>query len=148
MGTANTTVDGISKYGLLILSGYNSGAKDHASSEKIMAFNEEDDALTTMSYETVADSIYANTTYIAKSATYTVTVADEIIECTANSFTLDFPSASGIAGKEWTIKNTGVGTITLDANGSETIDGAATIQLTTQYESVTVFSNGTNLLIK
>ena len=37
--------------------------------------------------------------------------------------------------------------ITLDGNSSETIDGAATFVLSTQYESVTIISNGTGWYI-
>ncbi len=85
--------------------------------------------------------------YTAQSSTYNVTASDNIIECTANSFTLNFPSAVGLTGKEWTVKNTGVGIITIEPDGAETIDGQPNTILTTQ-KSITIFSNGVNLLIK
>ena len=63
------------------------------------------------------------------SGTYTVGANDYLINCTANSFTVTLPTAVGIDGKIYIIKNSGSGTITVDANGSETIDGALTVSL-------------------
>ena len=39
------------------------------------------------------------------------------------------------------------GNVTIDGNGSETVDGSAGYTLTVQYQSVTVFSNGTGWFI-
>jgi len=62
--------------------------------------------------------------------------------CTG-TFTLTLPaSASGDAGKEIRIKNMGTGTITVDGNASETIDGQTTIDLDTQYSSITLIATG------
>ncbi len=36
-----------------------------------------------------------------------------------------------------------VNTVTVDGNASETIDGATTAVLTTQWESITIHCNGT-----
>jgi len=62
--------------------------------------------------------------------------------CTG-TFTVTLPaSASGDAGKEIRIKNMGTGTITVDGNASETIDDQTTIDLDTQYSSITLIATG------
>jgi hypothetical protein len=87
-----------------------------------------------------------NKPYLAKSATYTMLAADYLVECTANTFTITLPTAVGVVGKEYVIKNSGIGTITVDADGAETIDGALTKSLA-QYDVIKVMSNGTNWII-
>lgn len=86
------------------------------------------------------------TAYDFKLANYTLTADDSSIECTANSFTITLPTAVGIDGKIYTIKNTGTGVITIDANGTETIDNELT-QTITQWDSITLQSNGINWII-
>lgn len=87
-----------------------------------------------------------NKPYLAKSANYTMVDADYLVECTANTFTISLPTAVGIVGKEYVIKNSGTGTITVDPAGSETIDGDATKELV-QYDAMKIMSNGTNWII-
>jgi hypothetical protein len=84
---------------------------------------------------------------VQKSAAYTILTTNFYIEATANSFILTLPTAVGFSGKSFVIKNSGTGVITVDANGSQTIDGSLTAILSTQYESVTVVSNGSNWII-
>lgn len=72
---------------------------------------------------------------------------DCVINCTANTFTVTLPTAVGIEGKYFIIKNSGTGVITIDGDGSETIDGAATKILAVQYESISVISNGANWVV-
>ena len=69
--------------------------------------------------------------YVSISTGYTVTENDYTIHCTGNSFTVTLPTAVGIAGRIYNIKNTGAGTITVDADGTETIDGLETQSVTT-----------------
>ena len=69
-----------------------------------------------------------------------------IVNCTSNTFTINLPTAVGIKGVEYIIKNSGSGVITLEGDGTETIDGALNFTLT-QYVSVTVVSDGTNWII-
>ncbi len=85
--------------------------------------------------------------YIGVSATYTITNTDYTVNCTANSFTITLPTAVGIAGRIYVIKNSGSATtITLAANGAEKIDGLATQTITTPL-ALTVQSTGSNWLI-
>jgi len=87
--------------------------------------------------------------YVAKTANYTATLADNIINCTANTFTVTLPDATAVTPKfEYTIKNSGTGVITVATTTSQTIDGVTTYSLPTQYDWVTVQSNGANWIIK
>lgn len=62
---------------------------------------------------------------IAKIATYAIAATDNLIVCTANSFTVTLPTAVGRTGKKFTVKNTGAGTITMASTLSQTIDGVS-----------------------
>jgi hypothetical protein len=79
-------------------------------------------------------------------ATTIFATASETVNCLSGSFTVDLPTAVGIQGTRYTLVNSGVGVITLDPNGTETINGDATITLA-QYVSRTVQSNGTSWTI-
>jgi len=82
------------------------------------------------------------------SATYTITAADTYVNATANTFTVTLPSAVSITGKEYTIKNSGTGTLTLATTSSQTIDGVTSKIFNTQYSGVILISNGSNWVIK
>lgn len=82
-----------------------------------------------------------------KTGTYTIDNTDCVINCTANTFTVTLPTASGLTGQYFIIKNSGLGAITVDADGSETIDGSANKLLAIQNESITVISDGANWII-
>lgn len=60
-----------------------------------------------------------------KTANYTATAADYTILCDG-TFTVYLPTAVGITGRIYVIKNIS-GSTTIDGNGSETIDGSATL---------------------
>ena len=81
-----------------------------------------------------------------QNANYTILASNHIINCEANTFTVTLPTAVGISGKEYIIKNSGPGVITVDGNGTETIDGALT-QILNQYDTITVVSDGTNWIM-
>ena len=81
--------------------------------------------------------------YVAKTATYTATAADYLIDCTTGTFTIDLPSAVGITGRVYVVKNSGAGTITVDPNSGQTIDGSATATLIA-LQSIQIMSNGAN----
>lgn len=84
--------------------------------------------------------------FVTKSANYTLSELDYTVQCTANSFTVMLPSAIGLPGKVYNVKNTGTGIITIDGHSSETIDGELT-QTITQWENLTIQSNGSNWMI-
>ena len=87
------------------------------------------------------------TGYSAKTAIYTIQNSDYTIECTANTFTVTLPTAVGIAGKVFVIKNTGLGVITVATTSAQTIDGQTTKVLATQFSGTTVQSNGSNYIV-
>lgn len=77
------------------------------------------------------------------SSVYVINDVYQVINCVANTFTVTLPTAIGISGREYTIKNSGAGVITLDAFGTETIDTDLT-QIIYTLESFTVVSDGAN----
>ena len=83
-------------------------------------------------------------TYRAVTSTYTITLEDYMLDCNG-TFTITLPTAVGFSG-EYIIKNTGDGLVTLEADGSETIDGDDYMQLI-RDEVTTLRSTGTSWLI-
>ena len=62
----------------------------------------------------------------------------------SGAVTINLPTAVGNSAVNYSIKKLGTtGNVTIDGNASETIDGATTAVLTTQYESITIVSDGT-----
>jgi len=72
----------------------------------------------------------ANESSSFTAVTGTYTAGSRTIILANGTFSVFLPAVSGISGRKYTIKNTGVGTITVDGNASETIDGNATQTLT------------------
>jgi hypothetical protein len=87
-----------------------------------------------------------------KTANYTALTTDNIILCDATSgaFTITLYPASGNAGRKLTIIKTDTSTnaITIDANGSETINGALTQSLNSQHSTLTLVCDGSNWRIE
>lgn len=82
---------------------------------------------------------------VAKTAGFTAGLADigKFFDATSGSWTLAFAAAATLTDGWWCgVRNTGSGTITLDPNSSETIDGATTLTLAAG-ESCLVWCNGT-----
>lgn len=71
----------------------------------------------------------------------TLTADDELVLC-SGTFTLTLPPAVSSEGKPYHIKNIGTGVITVDGDGSETIDKATTIKLI-QHEVIWIVSDAT-----
>lgn len=84
---------------------------------------------------------------VGKSANYTLTAADSAVNATSGTFTFTLPTAVGISGRIYFIKNSGAGSITVATTSSQTIDGVTTQTLGTQYLSITVMSDGANWII-
>ncbi len=90
---------------------------------------------------------YPNTfAYVAKTANYTLTADDYLVNCTANSFTATLPTAVSKTGQVFIVKNSGAGTITVATTSSQTIDGSTTYSVAAGAW-VTVMSNGANFII-
>ena len=94
----------------------------------------------------VGDFSNGNDGIVSKTANYTVTANDGVIECDATSgaITLTLPAVSGAAaGTTYTLKKTdsSANAVIWDGNASETIDGATTVQTTTQWASITIIRN-------
>jgi len=82
-----------------------------------------------------------------KVANYTVDNLDCVINCTSGTFTVTLPTAVGIEGQYFIVKNSGTGVITIDGYNSETIDGQATKVMAVQYESYYLVSNNANWIV-
>jgi hypothetical protein len=68
--------------------------------------------------------------------TTTLTAADHTVVCNKGSaMTVNLPAA--VVGTVYVVKNVNTGTVTIDANSTDTIDGAATKDLT-QWQSATL----------
>lgn len=84
---------------------------------------------------------------VTKTENYTLTTSDHYVNCNG-TFALTLPTAVGCAGKMFVMKNSGTGIITILTTSAQTIDGYASGMLTlSQYESVTVISEGANWII-
>jgi len=82
----------------------------------------------------------------SKTANYTVTVNDAFIpvDATSGAVTITLKPAAQAKGKRLTVKKTdsSSNTVTVDANGSETIDDALTQIISYQYDSICLMSDG------
>jgi len=85
--------------------------------------------------------------YVTKSAAYTATATDYVIDVAgaSGSVTITLPTAASIAGTMYVIKRSDTTyDVVIDGDSSETIDGAATVTLSAQYQFKTIMSDGTN----
>lgn len=69
-----------------------------------------------------------------------------LVNAGTGPITVNLPAASGRAGRIYCIKKTDASAngVTIDGNASETIDGAATYSLPTQYDGVIIQCDGSN----
>lgn len=85
--------------------------------------------------------------YRGITALRTLDGSDELVDCTSGTFTVTLPTAVGFT-REYVVKNSGTGIITLATTSSQTIDGAASGVLTlVQYDVLHLRSNGSNWII-
>jgi len=91
-------------------------------------------------------------TSASPSSTYTISTTsgiEEVFLLTPSvDITVNLPAAATAgSGYKYQIKNLSANTITVDPSGSETIDGAATFALSSQYSSITAICDGSNWFI-
>ena len=88
---------------------------------------------------------------VSKTTTYAILASDELIkvDTSGGAFTVTLPNATGLAGKEYIIKkmSSDLNTLTIATTSSQTIDGALTQGISTQYTSLTLISDGSNWII-
>lgn len=67
-----------------------------------------------------------------------------LVDATAGAVTVTLPVAANSNAAMIVVKkiDAGANAVTVDANGAETIDGAANVALAAQYDAVTVFCDG------
>ena len=113
------------------------------------------DNMDTIDTQLKANADLAAAGIVSKSATYTQIAADKnkiiLFDATSGDLEYDLLAAATAGnGFEVTVKkiDSSTNTITVDPNGSETIDGAATFVLSGQWSSVVLRSNGTAWFIK
>lgn len=89
--------------------------------------------------------------YTTKSGNYTLTTSDYMVAVDANAaaVTITLPAASGNTGLTYVIKkiDSSGNNVTIDANGSETIDGSATVVLSSQWQSKMIMCDGSNWFV-
>jgi len=85
--------------------------------------------------------------------TYSINANDFLIlsNASAGPVTVNLPAASASKGRELTVKkvdSTTANAVTIAANGSDLIDGQATIAINQQYQSYTIVCDGTGWYVK
>jgi hypothetical protein len=89
--------------------------------------------------------------YTSVSTATTLDATHNVVDVDASSaaITITLPTAVGINGREYVIRklDSSGNAVTVDGNGAETINGAATKALSTQYETVHIMSDGANWII-
>ena len=84
--------------------------------------------------------------YTAKTALYTATNDDRVIDCTSGTYTITLPTAVSQAGREFVVTTSGSGVITVDGAGAETVAGAAT-QSVSGRGHLRIVSDGSNWVV-
>jgi hypothetical protein len=79
--------------------------------------------------------------FSTKASDYTLTISDDYVRFNGTSLTATLPTAVGIDGHEFIIKNLNATSLIIATTSSQTIDGAATVALT-QYQFLRIVSNG------
>ena len=82
-------------------------------------------------------------------AATTLNNTHNVVLCNTGPYTVTLPAAASNTGRTYYIKNidTDGDDITIDGNGSETIDGSATYVLDTYLRNVKLISNGTSWFV-
>ena len=78
-----------------------------------------------------------------------VTTLDDtygVVKCTGTSYTVTLPTAVGVQGRQYTIKNSASGNITIATTSAQTIDGSSTAVIIPNT-SLTVVSDNANWIL-
>lgn len=98
--------------------------------------------VTTSYYPVIASSVSSSA---ASTVTLTTTDGIKTLELTGTTQTVNLPACASNTGRDLDIKKTSAtGTATIDPNAAETIDGASTLALATQYDHARLTCDGTN----
>lgn len=92
----------------------------------------------------ITSKTFADTGYTASINDFCI-----LVNATGGATIINLPAAATVSGYIYVVKKTdsSVNTVTIDANASETIDGALTRVLSYQYASVTIQSNGSSWFV-
>jgi hypothetical protein len=86
--------------------------------------------------------------FTTKTSNYTIGNYDYMVNCSSGTFAVTLPSAVGRTGRQYLIKNSGSGLITINTTASQTIDADVSGAITlSQWDALLVVSNGSNWLI-
>ena len=77
-----------------------------------------------------------------KTGAYTALLTDTVIRVNG-TVTVTLPAIATALNKVYHVKNIGTGVVIVDGNGSETIDGATTQELTAQYDDIHLIASST-----
>lgn len=85
------------------------------------------------------------------SSDYTLTFSDEVVfvDCSTSDVNINIPLASGVGGREFSIKRKPGGNFscTISSQEPETVDGESTISLYYDYEAISLISDDKNWLV-
>ena len=85
---------------------------------------------------------------VTKTADYTVTSTDDVVlvNAASGSVNIYLPASGTVTGREFTVVkiDSGTNTVTVDPNGSETINGSSTFVISSQYGAIRTFADGSN----
>ena len=95
------------------------------------------------------DDLVQPTTTITASKTIGLLSRNVFVDATSGALTVTLPSASSAVGRYFNVKkiDSTSNAVTVDADGSETIDGSTTASLASQYDSLSIVSDGTEWFI-
>lgn len=125
-----------------------------ANGREVFCVNEQLESSATYGWTVPLNALARGLATVSAVRTTTATAAyGETVRCDPSGagFTVNLPTAVGRAGRDndITIKNvtTSTNAITVDGDSGETIDGSATLSMTTARQSVTLRSDGANWMI-
>lgn len=90
---------------------------------------------------------YITRSSVAKTANYTLVIKDRgvFVDASGGAVTITLPTAASAKNVQYFIKkiDSSVNAVTVDGDGSETIDDSTTQVISSQYDSIEIYSDGT-----